>query len=100
MTDEERRQGVEEQREEFHRQVERKEERSRRAKEAGDRSMRYGFRSFGVIGWTIVVPTLLGIAIGAWLDARAGGGIRFTLSLMAAGLIIGMLNAWNWIHSE
>lgn len=100
MTDEEHRRGVEDEREEFCRQVERKEERSRRAREAGDQTIRHGFGAFGVVGWSIVVPTLLGIVIGAWLDTRAGGGIRYTLSLMAAGLIIGLVNVWNWIHSD
>jgi len=100
MTDQERRSAVEEEREEFHREVERKEERARRAREAGDRTIQYGFGAFGVVGWSIVVPTLVGVALGAWLDARAGGGIRYTLSLMTAGLLIGMVNAWNWMQRK
>lgn len=100
MTDDEQRRAIEEEREQFHREVERKEERSRQAREAGDRTIQHGFRAFGVVGWSIVVPTLIGIAVGAWLDARSGGGIRYTLSLMAAGLLIGIVNVWNWMQNQ
>lgn len=99
MTDEDVRRGVEEERERFRREVEGKERRWRRARETGDRSLRYGLRAFGAIGWSIVVPTLLGVALGAWLDGRAGGGLRYTLSLMVAGLLVGFVNAWKWLQS-
>jgi F0F1-ATPase subunit, putative len=66
----------------------------------GDRTLRHGLRAFGSIGWSIVIPTLLGIAFGGWLDRRFGGGLRYTLSFMVAGLIIGFANAWKWMQSE
>lgn len=100
MADDKLRRGVEEEREQFYREVERQEERSRIAREEGDRTIRHGFSSFGVVGWSIVVPTLLGIVVGAWLDSRADGGIRFTLSFMAFGLIVGIVNVWKWLHRE
>lgn len=99
MADDKLRQSVEEEREQFYRQVERQKQRSRRAREEGDRTIRHGLRAFGVAGWSIVVPTLLGIAVGAWLDGRAGGGLRFTLSLMALGLLVGAANVWKWLHN-
>lgn len=99
-TDEQQRRTVEDEREQFHREVERKKERSRRAREEGDRTIQHGLGVFGVVGWSIVVPTLIGIAIGAWLDSRSGAGIRYTLSFMAAGLLVGIVNVWNWLHSR
>ncbi|REJ31927.1 MAG: ATP synthase subunit [Bacillota bacterium] len=100
VTDNDRPSPVEKEREEFHREVERKEERARKAREAGDRTLQYGLGVFGVVGWSIVVPTLIGVAVGAWLDARTGGGIRYTLSLMSAGLILGLVNVWNWMQKR
>lgn len=100
MAESERQRAVEQEREQFRREVERKEERARKAREAGDRTTRYGLGVFGVVGWSIVVPTLIGVAIGAWLDERFGSGIRYTLSLMSAGLIIGLVNVWNWLHNR
>ena len=64
-TDEQQRRTVEDEREQFHREVERKKERSRRAREEGDRTIQHGLGVFGVVGWSIVVPTLIGIAIGS-----------------------------------
>lgn len=84
----------------FHHEVAAKEKRARRAREEGDRTLKYGLRAFGMLGWSIVVPTLLGVAVGLWLDQRFGTGIRFTLSLLVGGLILGMINAWKWMNAE
>ncbi len=60
----------------------------------------FGLGMMGLIGWSVVVPTLLGAALGLWLDARYPGGRPWTLALMAAGLTIGCLNAWHWVAKE
>lgn len=52
----------------------------------------------GALGWTIVVPTLFGIFLGRWLDHRFHAGIFWTLGLLAAGLAIGCVLAWNRIQ--
>src|SRR5690606_1401117 len=80
--------------------VERQGERRRRARRAGDRGFWFGLSSFGMVGWSIAVPTLLGVALGLWLDARFGGGIRYTLSFLIAGLVLGMTNVWRWIQLQ
>lgn len=84
----------------FHREVAAKGRRAERARQEGDRTLRTGWGAFGVVGWSIVVPTLLGVGIGVWLDGRVGGGIRFTLSLLVLGLVLGMVNVWNWMNTE
>ncbi len=53
----------------------------------------------GVIGWGIVVPTLLGAGLGLWLDDRYPSSRSWTLALILAGLAIGCLNAWHWVSS-
>lgn len=60
----------------------------------------FGLGMMGLIGWSIVVPTLLGAMFGVWLDKRANGAISWTLTLLIVGLAIGCLNAWRWVDKE
>ena len=60
----------------------------------------FGLGMMGLIGWSVVVPTLLGAALGIWLDDRHPGTHSWTLALMMAGLVIGCLNAWHWVAKE
>ena len=59
-----------------------------------------GLGMMGLIGWSVVVPTLLGAAFGIWLDNRHPGKHSWTLALLVAGLAIGCLNAWRWVSQE
>ena len=60
----------------------------------------FGLGMMGLIGWSVVVPTLLGAALGIWLDNRHPGTHSWTLMLLIIGLIIGCLNAWHWVAKE
>src|SRR5665648_673927 len=60
----------------------------------------FGLGMMGLIGWSVVVPTLLGAALGIWLDYRHPGGHSWTLALLVAGLAIGCFNAWHWVAKE
>jgi len=60
----------------------------------------FGLGMMGLIGWSVVVPTLLGAALGIWLDKQHPGTHSWTLALLAAGLAIGCLNAWHWVAKE
>jgi len=60
----------------------------------------FGLGLMGVIGWSVVVPTLLGAALGLWLDRHYPGGRSWTLALLVAGLTLGCLNAWHWVSKE
>jgi ATP synthase protein I len=59
-----------------------------------------GLGMMGLIGWSVVVPTLLGAALGLWLDTRHPGAHSWTLALLMAGLTIGCLNAWHWVAQQ
>ena len=59
-----------------------------------------GLGMMGLIGWSVVVPTLLGAALGIWLDNRHPGSHSWTLMLLVIGLVIGCLNAWYWVSKE
>ena len=60
----------------------------------------FGLGMMGLIGWSVVVPTLLGAALGIWLDNRHPGKYSWTLMLLVIGLVIGCLNAWHWVSKE
>lgn len=59
-----------------------------------------GFSLFGMIGWSIVIPTLLGALLGIWLDKRYQVDFSWTLSLLVGGLMVGCVIAWNWVNKE
>jgi ATP synthase protein I len=60
----------------------------------------FGLGMMGLVGWSVIVPTLIGTAIGAWLDKHYSGEHSWTLSLLVAGLCIGCLNAWLWVSKQ
>jgi ATP synthase protein I len=60
----------------------------------------FGLGMMGLVGWSVVIPTLLGAALGRWLDTRHPGSHPWTLALLVAGLVIGCLNAWHWVAKE
>lgn len=59
-----------------------------------------GLSFFGYVGWTVSIPTLLGAALGVWLDRSYPGKLSYTLALMIAGLTLGCFQAWRWLHEE
>jgi ATP synthase protein I len=84
----------------FSGQVSRKEERKLRARRQAGRSLWYGLGLMGTVAWSIVIPTLLGIILGRWLDRFFQRGPSFTLLLLFAGLAVGCLTAWRWVVKE
>jgi ATP synthase protein I len=59
-----------------------------------------GLGMFGMVGWSVAVPTLLGVALGLWLDRKFHQSISWTITFLMVGLAIGSLNAWYWIDRE
>jgi len=55
---------------------------------------------YGLVGWSVAIPTLIGIAIGVWIDKRWKSPISWTLTLLFVGVVIGCLNAWYWVKKE
>jgi len=49
----------------------------------------------GTLGLVMVLPVIVGVYFGRWLDGMlAGYSMRWTLSLMLAGVAIGILNVY------
>ncbi len=74
--------------------------RKRQAQSRGIQSVWRGLGMFGLVGWSITIPTLLGVLIGVSIDARYPGVHSWTLTMMFVGLFIGCLNAWHWVAAE
>jgi len=60
----------------------------------------FGLGMMGLIGWSVAVPTLLGAALGLWLDKHHAGKHSWTLALLVGGLALGCFNAWHWVAKE
>ena len=60
----------------------------------------FGLGMMGIIGWSVAIPTLLGAALGLWLDKHHPGKHSWTLALLVAGLALGCANAWRWVAKE
>ena len=81
-------------------QIERKAERKLQAQKEKRHSILFGFGMFGLIGWAIAIPTLIGIALGTWLDRVSPSDFSWTLALLVAGVLVGCWNAWFWVNQE
>ena len=80
--------------------IARKETRRLRARHHPYNRVWFGLGMFGLIGWSVAIPTVLGASLGMWLDARWDGPQSWTLMLLVGGLIAGCLNAWRWVREE
>ena len=67
---------------------------------AGKNSLLSSIPILGVVGWSVTLPTLLGVAAGVWLDHRWPGRFSWTLMLLIGGLLFGCVNAWLRIGGD
>jgi ATP synthase protein I len=94
LTSKERRRKLEE---DFTRQVGSKESRRLKGKTQKDETIWFGLGMFGIVGWSIVIPTLIGTAIGLWIDRSWPSRFSWTLMFLIFGVVVGCLNAWYWV---
>ena len=84
----------------LHQHVEKKAERRIRAQRDRRWNTWFGMGMFGMVGWSVAAPTLLGIAVGMWIDERWPGPRSWTLMLLFGGLTVGVLVALHWVREE
>lgn len=84
----------------FREDIERKENRAIRSRQGKKHSLWYGFGLFGVVGWLVMVPTVLGIGVGVYLDSTFESRFSWTLMCSVVGVVLGCLNAWWWVARE
>jgi len=82
----------------FQKEVDRKSSQKIRAKQEGDRSLWFGLGMYGLVGWSISIPTVLGVALGVWIDTNFSSRYSWTLMMLFLGLFLGCWNAWYWIQ--
>lgn len=54
----------------------------------------------GTVGWAIALPSAAGAWLGHYLDLREDSGVRFTLMLLVAGVMLGSLIAWRVVREH
>ena len=54
----------------------------------------------GVVGWSVAVPTLAGVAIGLWIDHHWPSRFSWTLMLLIGGLVFGCASAWMRVKGD
>jgi ATP synthase protein I len=74
-------------------------ERRRRWLRDGDPSVARRLAQIGVLGWIIVVPMLIGVFVGRWLDQNFHSGLFWTAPLLMLGAGLGCWSAWKWMKS-
>jgi ATP synthase protein I len=83
----------------FHHQIDKKTKRKLKAQKE-PKNVWFGLGLFGMVGWSVIIPILIGIAIGVWIDKNFPSPYSWTLMLMFVGVVLGCLNAWYWITKE
>lgn len=71
-----------------------------RARSRRNTSVWLALGMYGVVGWSIVLPILIGIAVGLALDAIVPAGFSWALSGLFVGLILGLHSAWQWVSQQ
>lgn len=84
----------------FSKQIDEKEKRKLKALNNHKQSVWSGLGMFGMVGWSVVVPALLGAALGIRLDKNYPQSFSWTLTCLILGLVIGCIIAWNWVAKE
>lgn len=92
--------GHAEQQETFRRTIETKEKRKMRARHRKGRSVWFNLGMLGMVGWSVAIPTVIGVALGVWIDATWPSQTSWTLTLILLGIVVGAWNAWRWVSRE
>jgi ATP synthase protein I len=59
-----------------------------------------GIGTFGMVGWSVAVPTVGGAFLGLWLDRIAPKGFSWAIALILGGVVLGGFIAAAWINKE
>jgi ATP synthase protein I len=86
--------------EEFEKKIGSSEARKLLARQNKSKAVWFGLGMMGMIGWSVAVPTLIGVAIGIWLDVNFSSHISWTITFLFVGLVMGCINAWYWVERE
>lgn len=66
----------------------------------GERPLWKNLSMIGALGWLIVLPILLGVFVGRWLDGLMGTQVTFSGGLTFLGACLGFYLAWKKMNEE
>lgn len=66
----------------------------------GERPLWKNLSMVGALGWLIVVPALIGVFAGRWLDRVFATGVTFSGALTFVGVALGFYLAWKRMNEE
>ncbi|MEO8765751.1 MAG: AtpZ/AtpI family protein [Ginsengibacter sp.] len=84
----------------FSNQVAEKEKRKLKALREKNGTVWFGLGMFGMVGWSVAVPSVLGAGLGIWMDKRYPQTFSWTLTFLIIGLFSGSIIAWYWVTKE
>ena len=79
-------------------QVARKEALRQKALKHKDETVWFGLGMFGIVGWAVAIPTLVGVATGLWIDRTWPSQYSWALMLLITGVVVGCINAAYWVR--
>ncbi|HEY2108065.1 MAG TPA: AtpZ/AtpI family protein [Candidatus Binataceae bacterium] len=82
------------------RQARLRSERRARFEREGERAIGKNIALMGSLGWLIVIPALVGMGAGVWLDRIFKTGVFWSGALLVVGLALGCWLAWQRIAEE
>ncbi|WP_435548263.1 AtpZ/AtpI family protein [Desulfobacterium sp. N47] len=83
----------------FAKRVSEKETLKIKAREESDLNTITWSGMLGIIGWSIIIPMMLGLAAGMWIDKHYPSNYSWTIMLMFGGLGAGCFNAYLWVKN-
>jgi ATP synthase protein I len=63
-----------------------------------DETVWFGLGMMGIVGWAVAIPTLIGIALGLWIDRTWPSQYSWVLMFLIIGVVIGSINAAYWVR--
>ena len=63
-----------------------------------DETVWFGLGMFGIVGWSVAIPTLMGIALGLWIDRSWPSRYSWALMFLIIGVVLGCINAAYWVR--
>ncbi len=62
-----------------------------------DETVWFGLGMFGIVGWSVAIPTLIGVALGLWIDRTWPSSYSWALMFLIIGVVLGCMNAAYWV---
>lgn len=60
----------------------------------------FSLNLMGLVGWSVIIPTLIGFVVGLYFDKYYPWDYSWTLSLLITGFIVGCINARLWVKKH